>query len=109
MRPSASRPEATRSSLGEPFAPTPTPGLTALVLLADESRVVLLRFAPGTELAPHDHPRGEEFYVWRGSLSDEHGQYVAGSWVRQPPGSRHCVRSPSGCVLLTYSGHLVAL
>jgi len=70
-------------------------------------RVALLRFGAGLSLAMHEHAQGEEFFVLDGGLEDELGNYVVGSWVRQPPGSGHRPRSPGGCVLLSKSGHLV--
>jgi hypothetical protein len=69
-------------------------------------RVVLLGFDPGVQVASHCHEGGEELFVVRGELEDEHGRYPAGSWVRQPAGSRHAVVSRPGCVLWTTSGHL---
>ncbi len=35
-----------------------------------------------------------------GVFSDEHGDYPAGTYVRNPPGSRHSPRTAPGCTLL---------
>ena len=60
----------------------------------------LLRYRPGARLAPHGHEGHEHLLVLRGSQSDEHGHYPRGSFVVNAPGSRHSVRSESGCVVL---------
>jgi len=90
------------------WAPAQSDGLQIMDLhLFEETRVALLRFETGLSLASHDHPLGEEFFVLDGGLEDELGNYVAGSWVRQPAGSGHRPHSPRGCVVLSKSGHLV--
>jgi len=42
---------------------------------------------------------GEEFLVLDGVFSDEHGDYPAGTYVRNPPGSRHAPRTAAGCTI----------
>lgn len=59
----------------------------------------LVRYAPGSAFAAHLHGGGEEFLVLDGRFADEHGEYPAGTYVRNPPGSRHAPRSPAGCTL----------
>ncbi|MDA9556955.1 cupin domain-containing protein [Vibrio sp.] len=49
----------------------------------------LVRFAPNSEFSPHRHDGGEEFYVLEGVFSDEHRDYPAGSYVRNPIGTSH--------------------
>jgi anti-sigma factor ChrR (cupin superfamily) len=71
-------------------------------------RVRLMRFAPGTRIAPHEHPGGEEILVLEGAFEDEHGQYGKGCWLRNPVGSGHGACSPDGCTLWIKSGHLPA-
>jgi anti-sigma factor ChrR (cupin superfamily) len=68
----------------------------------DESGQVtsVVRYAPGSRFAAHTHPLGEEILVLRGVFADEHGAYPAGSYLRNPPGSRHAPFSPEGCELL---------
>lgn len=68
----------------------------------------LVRYDPGTRFPAHDHPGGEEIFVLEGELEDEHGRYPAGTWLRQPPGSRHAPWSEEGCVLYVKYGHLGA-
>ena len=60
----------------------------------------LVRYDPGSSFSAHEHPRGEEILVLDGAFSDEHGDYPAGTYLRNPPGSSHSPRSESGCELL---------
>lgn len=64
----------------------------------------LLRFDPGAEGPLHDHPAGEEMFVIDGDISDDDGDYPAGTWLRSPPGSSHRIRSETGAVLLVQFG-----
>ena len=90
-----------------PFSEAETAGVSVLPLHSAEYETVMaIRMEPGTELSRHDHPGGEEILVLEGSLEDEHGAYPKGSWVRNPPGSEHTVRSPNGCLIYVKSGHL---
>lgn len=59
----------------------------------------IVRYQPGSRFASHTHDLGEEFFVLEGTFSDEHGNYPAGSYVRNPPGTSHAPFSESGCVI----------
>ncbi len=59
----------------------------------------IVRYAPNSRFAPHEHGGGEEFFVLEGVFSDEHGDHRAGTYVRNPPGTRHTPRSEPGCIL----------
>ncbi len=59
----------------------------------------IVRYAPGSSFALHSHDLGEEFLVLEGVFSDEHGDYPAGTYVRNPPGSRHAPFSEAGCII----------
>ena len=59
----------------------------------------LVRFAPGSSFEPHTHGGGEEYLVLEGTFSDETGDFPAGSYVRNPPGTRHAPRTKEGCTL----------
>ena len=48
----------------------------------------------------HTHPAGEEIFVLRGVFSDENGDYPAGTYLRNPPGSSHVPFSKEGCEIL---------
>jgi anti-sigma factor ChrR (cupin superfamily) len=50
------------------------------------------------EFSPYTHG-GEEFLVLKGIFEDEHGEFPAGGYVRNPPTSRHTPSSPIGCIL----------
>lgn len=60
----------------------------------------IVRYAPGSSFARHEHAEGEEFLVLDGVFSDEHAHYAAGTYVRNPPGSGHSPFSESGCRIL---------
>jgi quercetin dioxygenase-like cupin family protein len=59
----------------------------------------IVRYAPHSHFSPHTHGGGEEFLVLEGVFQDEHGDYPAGSYVRNPPTSRHTPGSEPGCVI----------
>ena len=58
-----------------------------------------VRFEPGSFFPEHSHPQGEELYVLDGVFSDEYGDYPAGTYIRNPPGSRHKPFTNEGCSL----------
>ncbi len=86
------------------WSPTPSAGVErrALMRIGEEKAVAtsLVRFAPGSSFSEHGHPGGEEFLVLDGVFEDENGSYPAGSYVRNPPGSRHTPQAQRGCVIL---------
>jgi hypothetical protein len=59
----------------------------------------IVRYAPGSHFSPHMHGGGEEFLVLEGIFQDEHGDFPAGSYVRNPPRSRHTPGSKPGCIM----------
>jgi anti-sigma factor ChrR (cupin superfamily) len=59
----------------------------------------VVRYAPNTEFTPHTHDGGEEILVLDGCFSDERGDYSAGMYLRNPPGSHHAPYSNDGCTL----------
>lgn len=59
----------------------------------------IVRFAPNSHFSEHEHSGGEEFFVLEGVFSDESGDYPAGSYVRNPVGSRHTPFSAGGCTI----------
>lgn len=60
----------------------------------------LVRYAPGSYFDPHVHSGGEEFLVVEGVFSDEHGDFPAGTYVRNPIGTKHKPFSKDGCIIL---------
>jgi len=60
----------------------------------------IVRYAPESRFSPHVHGGGEEFLVLDGVFQDEHGDFPAGSYIRNPPQSRHTPGSKPGCTIL---------
>jgi anti-sigma factor ChrR (cupin superfamily) len=60
----------------------------------------LVRYAPDSEFPGHMHGGGEEILVLEGEFADEHGSYPAGSYIRNPIGTRHTPRvGPEGATI----------
>jgi hypothetical protein len=82
---------------------SPMPGVHRRMLdrVGDEvaRATSIVRYAPASHFSPHVHGGGEEFLVLDGVFQDEHGDYPAGSYVRNPPTSRHTPGSADGCTL----------
>lgn len=85
------------------WQPSPVEGVDRITLdrigeeVARASSIV--RYAPGSSFTPHLHGAGEEILVLDGIFSDEHGDYPAGTYLRNPPNSSHAPRSEKGCTL----------
>ncbi len=85
------------------WVPSPCPGVWRHRLdriggeLARATSIV--RYAPGSQFSEHTHGGGEEFLVLDGVFSDEHGDYPAGTYVRNPPGSKHTPFTREGCTI----------
>ncbi len=86
------------------------PGLTVLPLHEYQGiSTALVRWAPHTVFTPHTHPGGEEIFVLDGVFRDEHGEYPAGTWLRNPRWSRHTpMTGAEGALILVKVGHLGA-
>jgi anti-sigma factor ChrR (cupin superfamily) len=59
----------------------------------------IVRYKPNTSFTQHAHDGGEEILVLDGCFSDEKGDYSAGMYLRNPPGSHHTPFSNDGCTL----------
>lgn len=59
----------------------------------------IVRFAPGSAFPAHTHDGGEEYFVLEGDFVDEDGSHKAGTYVRNPPGTRHAPRAPDGATI----------
>ncbi len=85
------------------WTPSPLPGVTRRMLDRVGGEVAratsIVRYAAGSRFDAHGHPGGEEIMVLEGVFSDEHGDYPAGTYLRNPPGSRHAPFSAGGCTL----------
>ena len=60
----------------------------------------VVKYEAGASFSEHSHPYGEEILVVEGVFSDENGDYPAGTYLRNPPGSKHSPFSKKGCVIL---------
>jgi anti-sigma factor ChrR (cupin superfamily) len=85
------------------WVPSPIAGVERRMLdrIGDEvaRATSIVRYALDSRFSPHTHGGGEEFLVLDGVFQDEHGDYPAGSYVRNPPTSHHTPGSAPGCVL----------
>lgn len=59
----------------------------------------IVRYAPESTFPSHVHSGGEEVLVLEGTFQDEHGDYPAGSYFRNPPGTSHTPASKEGCTI----------
>jgi anti-sigma factor ChrR (cupin superfamily) len=87
-----------------PWIPSPQAGVERRPLDRIGGEVAratsLVRYAAASTFPAHEHALGEEFFVISGVFSDEHGDYPAGTYVRNPPRSRHSPRTAPGCIIL---------
>ena len=67
---------------------------------ATGASAALLRYAPGASVPEHVHQGYEHVLVLEGEQRDHRGSYPAGTFVVNPPGTRHTVSSPQGCIAL---------
>lgn len=85
------------------WAPSPLPGVTRRMLARTGDEIAratsIVRYAPGSVFSAHTHGGGEEFLVLEGVFSDEHGDYPAGWYLRNPPGTSHTPSSSPGCLI----------
>ena len=80
-------------------------GVTLRMLFQDadsDYSVGLIRYDPGASVPLHLHIGDEHIYVLSGSQQDERGVYQAGSYIYNPEGSQHSVRSENGCLVLAH-------
>ncbi|WP_297443857.1 cupin domain-containing protein [Acidocella sp.] len=86
-----------------PWVASPVAGVERRMLFRIGGEVAratsLVRYAPGSVFPRHEHGGGEEILVLDGLFQDEHGDYPAGSYFRNPPGSAHVPASGPGCVI----------
>lgn len=60
----------------------------------------IVRFAPGSAFTAHTHDGGEEYLVLEGTFQDETGDFPVGSYVRNPPTTRHTPAAADGATIL---------
>ncbi len=85
------------------WVPSPAAGVDRRMLYRVGGEVAratsLVRYAPGSAFPRHTHSGGEEIFVLEGTFQDEHGDYPAGSYFRNPPGTSHIPASAGGCTI----------
>lgn len=85
------------------WVPSPTPGVERRMLdrVGDEvaRATSIVRYAPGSAFPAHTHGGGEEYFVLEGTFQDEEGDHPVGTYVRNPPTSRHTPGSQPGCTI----------
>ncbi len=85
------------------WTPSPIPGVDRRMLDRVGREVAratsIVRYAPGSQFSAHTHGGGEEFLVLDGVFQDEHGDYPAGAYLRNPPTTHHTPGSAAGCTI----------
>ena len=83
-----------------PWIPSPVSGIDRRMLdrTGDEiaKATSIVRYQAGAHFPTHTHELGEEIFVLDGLFSDETGDYPAGTFIMNPPGSSY---SPHSCNL----------
>ncbi|TEW56213.1 cupin [Psychromonas sp. RZ22] len=71
-----------------------------LARAANEKHITsIVEYAADSYFSEHKHPNGEEIFVLEGVFSDQDGDYPAGTYIRNPPNSRHKPFSKLGCLI----------
>lgn len=87
-----------------PWQASPMAGVSRRMLdrIGDEvaRATTIVRYDPGSKFSSHVHDGGEEFIVLEGVFQDEHGDFPAGSYIRNPPQSKHTPGSEPGCTIM---------
>jgi len=85
------------------WLPSPSAGVLRKPLARSEELAghvtSIVKYQKGASFTAHPHPMGEEILVLEGVFSDETGDYGAGTYIRNPPGSQHTPFSEEGCTL----------
>lgn len=85
------------------WAQSPAPGVDRKMLFRigeEKARATsIVRYAPGSRFAEHVHTGGEEFLVLDGVFQDGDGDYPAGTYVRNPPGTAHAPAAEGGATI----------
>jgi anti-sigma factor ChrR (cupin superfamily) len=85
------------------WVPSPQSGVERVMLdrVGEEKAraTSMVRYAPDSHFPRHVHPGGEEILVLSGTFSDEYGDYPAGWYLRNPPGSSHQPFSKPGATI----------
>lgn len=87
-----------------------SPGIGGLSVMPLHSykgeSTALVKWPKGERFELHRHFGGEEIFVIKGELIDEHGRYPQGSWIRSPHLSEHFPYVEQETIILVKVGHL---
>lgn len=64
------------------------------------AKAVLLKYEASASVPIHEHTGFEYLVILRGEQEDQNGVYSKGDFIVNLPGSRHDVKSKTGCILL---------
>ncbi len=85
----------------EIFISSPAGGVNRIPLEREDAEsgptTSIVEYIAGAAFLSHSHPLGEEIFVLEGIFSDENGDYPAGTYIRNPPGTSHAPFSIKGC------------
>lgn len=85
------------------WIPSPAAGVDRRMLYRVGGEVAratsIVRYGPGSAFPRHVHSGGEEILVLEGTFQDEQGDYPAGCYIRNPPGTSHVPASKDGCTI----------
>ena len=85
------------------WVPSPQAGVERVMLdrIGEEKAraTSLVRYAPNSFFPAHEHPEGEEFLVLAGVFCEGDLRHGAGSYLRNPPGSKHQPFTDEGALL----------
>ena len=85
------------------WVPSPQAGVERVMLdrIGEEKAraTSLVRYAPNSFFPEHEHPEGEEILVLAGVFCEGELRHGAGSYLRNPPGSKHQPFTDEGALL----------
>lgn len=88
---------------GLDWVASPAAGVDRRMLYREGDEVAratsIVRYAPDSAFPEHLHSGGEEILVLDGTFQDEHGDYPAGTYFRNPPGTAHSPGARDGCII----------
>ena len=87
----------------QPWINSPMAGVKRKPLARSEDEVhitSIVEYAAGSYFSEHTHPQGEDIFVLEGTFSDQDGDSPAGTYIRNPPNSRHTPFSEQGSLSL---------
>jgi anti-sigma factor ChrR (cupin superfamily) len=87
------------------YIPSPAYGVNRFMLdrVGDElaRATTIVEYSPNSKFPTHTHIGGEEFLVLKGTFKDQHGEFPAGTYVRNPIGTEHAPWvDDDGCTIM---------